>query len=226
MKIHTFEQYTPEWWDARRGVITASEVGAFVINTDKRAQKARLGLIYKKLAELSGHFEEIFPNFAMKRGTALEPHARDHYADRTGKEVREVGFIQHDILPIGCSPDGLIYDGDLILHGLEIKCPGAAKHIEYLMNGCLPAEYLFQVHMSMILAEVDRWDFYSYCPIAEFRKDTDPWRVIELTESLPPLHVEVRRDDFTDELEEGLNQLCRQYEETKAVMAEIYEKNS
>jgi putative phage-type endonuclease len=223
VKIHTFDQYSPEWWAARKGVITASEVGAFVVNSGKVAEKARTKLLCKKLGEHAGQFEEVFPNDAMKRGTALEPFARKAYADLMGYEVTEVGFISHDHLPLGCSPDGLIYEGALIKHGLEIKCPSAATHISWLMADELPDDYAWQVHMSMILAQADRWDFFAYCPLATFQKEREAWTVRDIEEgAIPPFHKIVHRSRFTDDLERGLKKLCEQYADMKQRMARLY----
>jgi hypothetical protein len=224
MQIHTFDQYTPEWWAARNGRITASEVGPFLLNTGKVAETARLKLICKKIGELAGELEENFPNDAMKRGTALEPIAREEYARLLGVEVVEVGFIAHDNLPLGCSPDGLIYDGQTIRHGVEIKGPSAATQVKWLLEGGLPEEHKFQVHMSMGLANVDRWDFFSFCPrVTEWIKTREAWTVAEWEHgNIPPLHVEVRRSTFTDQLEMSLRDLCKQYAEVKSRMAQLW----
>lgn len=225
MKIHEFPQYSPEWWAARVGIITASEAGAFIVNTTKVAEKARVKLLCKKLGERAGHIEETFPNDAMKRGTALEPFARDTYAAICDAQVKEVGFISHDVLPLGCSPDGLIYDGDRIMRGLEIKCPSASTHISWLLADELPEEYSWQVHMSMILAEVEYWDFFSFCPMATFTKAREGWTVDTIDPgAIPPFMKRVYRSKFTDELESGLKDLCRQYDEMKRVMSELWEK--
>jgi putative phage-type endonuclease len=226
MKIHTFDQYSPEWWKTRAGKITASEIGAFVINSGKVAEKARLKLLCKKLGERAGHIEENFANDAMKRGTALEPFAREAYAALRGVEVKEVGFIAHDHLPLGCSPDGLIYDGEKIAHGLEIKCPSAAQHISWLLADELPEEYSWQVHFSMILANVTTWDFFSFCPLATFNKGRGEWTVETIEPgAVPPFHKQVRWGPFTNELEAGLKDLCAQYDDLKLAMSSLWEKS-
>lgn len=224
MRIHTFEQYSPEWWEARAGVITASEVGPFIVNSGKVAETARMKLICKKVGELAGEVDEVFPNDAMKRGTALEPIAREQYSKLHGIDVTEVGFIAHDIHPLGCSPDGLVYAGDTLLHGLEIKCPSAATHIGWLLEGELPECHKFQVHMSMALADVMYWDFFSFCPrVTQWTKTREAWTVDEWEEgNIPPLHVRVHRSKFTDDLLKGLTDLCGQYAGVKVQMAQLW----
>lgn len=220
MTIHRFAQYSEDWWRTRTGVITASEVGPFVVNSGAVAAKARRKLIAKKLAELAGEVEEAFPNDAMKRGTALEPFARAEYSRMFSVEVEEVGFVSHDQLKLGCSPDGLVMDGETIVRGLEIKCPSPTTHTLWLLDGDLPEEHKWQVHMSMAIAGADCWDFFSYCPRASFIKTRDAWHVDQLEAgSIPPLHVRVHRSAFTEELLRGLSELCIEYSAAKASMA-------
>jgi hypothetical protein len=225
MKIHTeIQQYSPEWYAIRAGVITASEVGPFILNSGKVADGARLKLVCKKIAELAGEVEEVFPNDAMKRGTAVEPLAREEYARIFGVEVKDVGFISCDHDPLGCSPDGLIYSGETLVRGLEIKGPSASTQVRWLLEGGLPEEHKFQVHMSMAMAEVNEWDFWSFCPkVTEWIKTREAWTVAAWEPgNIPPLHVRVRRDKFTDELMKGLHDICGLYADTKAKMAQLW----
>lgn len=225
MKIHTdIEQYSPEWWAVRNGRITASEVGPFILNSGKVADGAKLKLVCKKIGELAGEIEEVFPNDAMKRGTALEPIAREEYARIYGVEVKEVGFISDDDLPLGCSPDGLIYSGESLLHGLEIKCPSASTQVRWLLEGGLPEEHKFQVHMSMAMAGANTWDFFAFCPrVTSWIKTREAWTAEEWEDgNIPALHVRVTRDRFTDDLMAGLKDICGLYADTKARMAQLW----
>lgn len=228
MKIYDFEQYSPEWWAARNGLITASEAGPFMINSGKVADLAVLKLVCKKIAELAGETEEVYPNDAMKRGTALEPIARDEYARILKTEVKQVGFIAHDTLPLGCSPDGLIYAGERLTRGLEIKCPQASTHVRWLLDGGLPDDHKWQVHMSMGITGASEWDFWSFCPkVTRWSKDRAAWTVEEWEENgLPPLHVRVTRSSFTDELMCGLNTICTQMEGVKRQMAQLWNESN
>jgi hypothetical protein len=61
---------------------------------------------------------------------------------------------------VACSPDGLCgNDG-----GLELKCPGIAKHVEYLIGGGCPDEYFHQVQGCLYVTGRAWWDFMSYYP--------------------------------------------------------------
>lgn len=229
MKVHTdLIQGSQEWLDARAGVITASEIGPFVFAKNATAEKARFKYLCDKIGELDGEIERMPPNAAMRTGTALEPIVRQVYEEQTGKTVEEVGFITHDRLPLGCSPDGIIVDADGVYqHGLEIKSPSPGQHVHCLLRGELPEQYKFQVHMSMIVAELPRWDFYTYRPkVTRMQKDVAPWIVREWEHSSrPPFHIVVERDSFTDQLERALNDLCLVYERMKSQMADLYDKH-
>jgi hypothetical protein len=143
-------------------------------------------------------------NIAVRRGNMLEPEARFFYEQKTGFRVDQPGYIQHDAGGFGCSPDGLIAgDGDWVW-GLEIKCPMPETHMAYLLAGTLPTEYKYQVHGSMAVTGLDRWDFLSYCP------------------GEAPLLLTVKRDEFTDRLERGLIELVAEKKKIEARLAQIW----
>jgi len=164
--------------------------------------------------ELADKEERSFGfNIPVKYGKELEPFARDYYADKTGFDVVQVGFIEHDSGGFGCSPDGLIskpsiiVDGELtwdFTHGLEIKCPVPETHLAWLLDGGLPDCHKLQCHAGMAVTGLNRWDFLSYCP------------------GDPPLLVTVLRDDFTDRLEVGLKTLVAEKAKMKAELARLW----
>ena len=230
MKAFSYPQYSPEWWAARRGVITASEVGPFIVNTTKVAEKARKRLCAQKIGEVAGADQDTFQNDAMKRGTALEPYARACYQRATGHHVQEVGFISDIARCIGGSPDGIVLWADATIdlhpdgswdilpnyvsHGLEIKCPEtAAKHIQWFLADELPDEHEYQCHMGMILTGAPYWDFMSYFPAhVEFIKTRDSWTVADLDEGgMPPFIKRVERSALTANLESGLAETVAEF---------------
>jgi hypothetical protein len=169
-------------------------------------------------------------NMNIQRGNALEPEARSYYEIVTGYEVAEVGFCEAD--GFGCSPDGLIgtwetvsiepdqgsyniqfsQDGELLwmvlkpTHGLEIKCPSPETHIDWLLAGTLPDDHKLQVHASMIVCGVRKWDFLSYS-----RTDA-------------PMILTAEWNDFTDQLEAGLKRLVSEKAKIKSNLAAIWAK--
>ena len=149
-------------------------------------------------------------NIPVQRGNALEDEARRYYEQRTGFEVTQVGFITHDS-GFGCSPDGLVYlfsdcadDPNKLSHGIEIKCPMNENAMRYLLDGDLPEEYKLQVHMSMAVTGLNRWDFLSYCP------------------GEAQLLLTIERDEYTDQLEAGLKRLVAEKRKIKAKLGALW----
>ena len=148
-------------------------------------------------------------NIPVQRGNALEDDARRYYEQRTGFEVTQVGFITHDTGGFGCSPDGLVLDDKSrpdsdYTHGLEIKCPMPETHMRYLLDGKLPEDYELQVHMSMAVTGLNRWDFLSYCP------------------GEAQLLLTIERTEDTDKLEAGLKRLVAEKRKIKAKLGALW----
>jgi hypothetical protein len=208
MVIHQVRQGSDEWLALRRQYFTGSTLGEWLLDGDrtKTSRKAWQNAIWNKLGELSQDDEPSFPNWAMKRGTELEPLARAAYETHTGFKVTEVGFISHDCDGFGVSPDGLVSEqfanGESDWsHGLELKCPVARTMLKWLDAGTLPDEHKLQVHASMAASGLDRWDFFAWHP------------------ELVPLHIIVERDEFTERVLVGLLKLSDDYSAAKAKLA-------
>lgn len=158
------EQSSPEWLQARAGIITASTIGQLI--TAKTIQPARndaaRGLYSTLIAErITGRVEPVYPNRAMTRGTLLEPEARRIYADTYGP-VGEIGFarLDTDTYTLGASPDGLVgSDG-----GVEIKSPSQKVHVQTVIHDEVPSWNRAQVQASLFVTGRAWWDFVSYYP--------------------------------------------------------------
>jgi hypothetical protein len=209
VRIHDVQQGSDEWLALRKSYFTGSALGEWLIDGDrtKTSRKAWQNAIWNKLGELSQDDEPSFPNWAMKRGTELEPLARKAYENHTGFTVTEVGFISHDCDGFGVSPDGLIMDRAEdpnrtgMHHGLELKCPVARTMLKWLDAGTLPDEHKLQVHASMAASGLYRWDFFAWHP------------------ELVPLHIIVERDEFTELVLAGLLKLSDDYTAAKGKLA-------
>jgi len=162
MILETSDQRTEDWYAARLGKATASRfrdaIAALKSGAPAQAQRDYLTeLVVERLTQAP---IQRYTTAAMTWGTEQEPAARAAYERVTGRIVEETGFVAHDTLMAGCSPDGLV-DWDGLI---EIKCPwGTAVHIETLLNG-MPAEHTAQVQGQMWITGREWCDFVSYDP--------------------------------------------------------------
>lgn len=162
MILETADQRTDDWYAARCGKATASRFKDAIaaLKSGAPAQAQRDYLTELVVERLTQQPIQRFQNAAMTWGTEQEPAARAAYERVTGTSVEETGFIAHDILLAGCSPDGLV-DWDGLV---EIKCPwNTAVHIETLLNG-MPADHIPQVQGQMWITGRQWCDFVSFDP--------------------------------------------------------------
>ena len=162
MILETATQRSDDWYAARCGKATASrfrDVMARLKNDNPAADRQKY-LTELVVERLTGQPVPAYENAAMRWGTEQEAAARAAYEQRTGVAVEETGFVAHDTLYAGCSPDGLV-DWDGLI---EIKCPyNSATHIETLLNG-MPAEHTAQVQGQMWITGRQWCDFVSFDP--------------------------------------------------------------
>lgn len=173
-EIHNHEQGSDEWWKARMGIVTASKFATVQAKGKDGGKSVTRGDYMRSLAGeiLTGEpAPEGYSNAFMERGKLLEADARTLFAFMNDCEPQTVGFIRNGRK--GASPDSLIGENA----GLEIKTAIPAVQIERLQRGTLPAEHVAQVQGGLWVSERDTWWFMSYCP------------------KLPPLIVEVHRDE-------------------------------
>jgi hypothetical protein len=75
--------------------------------------------------------------------------------------VDQVGMVLHPSIERGAaSPDGLVDLDGLV----EIKCPNTATHLDYLLDGTVPAKYQPQMLWQMACTGRDWCDFVSFDP--------------------------------------------------------------
>jgi hypothetical protein len=154
-------QRSPEWFKARCGVVTASELDALVTPLWKvRTGEGPAKYLALKLAEKwrGEPLAAWAASGAMEQGSTLEEESRRWVEFDLGVEIQTVGFITTDDGRLGCSPDGLIGDDC----GAEIKCPLPQTHVAYLLAGGVPKDYAAQLQMAMYVTGFKRWMFVSY----------------------------------------------------------------
>lgn len=160
MKIHAdLDQNSPEWFLLRCGKATASEFSSVLA---KGQGKTRAAYLRRVVAEtLTGKPSESYRNSHMDRGQDQEPLAGWAYELATGNTVERVGFIEHDSLRAGCSPDRLIAGQK---RGAEIKCVIPTVQVETIDSGGYPSEHKAQIQGSLWITGYKAWDFCSYSP--------------------------------------------------------------
>jgi hypothetical protein len=161
--IETFdglEQGTPEWFQVRSGIPTASEFATVMAKgRDGGESKTRKTYMYKLAGELiTGQVQESYNNHHMERGKEMEAEARDCYAYLKDLEPQRVGFIRNG--KKGCSPDSLIETNGM----LEVKTALPHVLIEALLREDFPPEHKAQCQGGLLVAEREWIDIIVYWP--------------------------------------------------------------
>lgn len=207
MDTITEEQRTAEWFQARVGKATASrfkDVIAKLKNGNPAAVRTNY-LVDIATERLTKSATPHYANSAMQWGVTHEPGARIVYEQRRKLQVEETGFIQHDELDAGASPDGLV-DWDGLI---EIKCPyNSAVHVLTWMDG-MPEEHMPQVQGQLWITNRQWCDFVSFDP------------------RMPPgLQLYVERVERNDSFINGLETEVRKFlADVDAMVAKLMEKS-
>jgi putative phage-type endonuclease len=157
------EQGSADWHAARLGVITASRAADACdkLKSGMWSQKA-LGyaaqVAMERVAQVA--CDDTFVNFAMRRGTELEPHARLAYEEVTGQLVQEAGIVLTDDSLFGYSTDGFVGHDGMV----EIKCPLSPIIVVTMWKDHDIASYRHQIQMGLWLTGRKWCDFIMYDP--------------------------------------------------------------
>lgn len=163
------EQRSEAWIAARLGRLTGSSAKDMLAKGRGGGESLmRLGLKEQLVAEQATgktQDEHEFRSAHTDRGVQLEPTAVGAYEDKEGVLVSRVGFLAHDELMAGVSPDGIIGRPvyGQVIGGVEVKCPKASVHLRYARGG-VPSEHKAQCLHGLWLTGAQWWDFVSYCP--------------------------------------------------------------
>jgi putative phage-type endonuclease len=155
-------QGTGAWFNARTGKLTASRMRSAIKrlkNGDDSAERKNLKI--EILCErMTGDIMDKFVNQAMQWGIEKEPEAKAAYESKTGRIIRDVGFIDHPRIQFcGASPDGFVDDGLV-----EIKCPTTSTHVSWILDGGIPEEHIPQMTLQAAVTGRSWVDFVSYDP--------------------------------------------------------------
>ena len=157
LTIKKIEQRTPEWYETRETMITASDwataidQGHFSTKNDFILKKCGKGDIFKG-------------NIYTEWGIKYEPIATKLYEVRNKIKVYEFGVLRHlNYSFLGASPDGITVQGIM----LEIKCPYSRK-----ITGIVPKDYWIQVQGQLEVCDLSYCDFLE-CKIIEYSGISD-----------------------------------------------------
>ena len=196
-------QRTPEWYEFRSNLITASNAWkAF------ESQAAINQLIYEKCQPIKTIdpdvkvINNINTNTPMHHGQKYEPLSVMFYEDKYNTKVEDFGCIQHPSYAfLGASPDGINVDqlSDRFGRMLEIKNPVSRD-----ITGIPKKEYWVQMQLQMEVCDLDECDFLEtkfveYLDRKSYEQDTNCKKGIIIQfytkEGIPfyaykPLHLE------------------------------------
>lgn len=198
------EQRSDEWYELRRGIVTASAVGSLITaktlrvadNDDSRALTALL------VAErITGEVDPTYISSDMWRGIEHEPHALDAYARHHAPVDTSVCFMVRTGpgWALGYSPDALVGEDGLV----EVKCPRAKGHLRTILAGEMPAHHMAQLQAGLLVSGRAWVDFVS------FRAGMPLW--VKRVEPDPKWH-------------EAIRAAAEKFETTAADMAAAYER--
>ena len=201
------EQGSIEWHHERAGRVTGTSLqSALGAKYSKPKKKWALGddkvqttLMYELIAERMTEVQIVELNTAaVERGRELEPFAIKAAAKHSGEDYQECGMlISGYSQEFGFSPDSVVKSDNIIIGGLETKCPSSKKHIEYLISNELPSEYYWQVLSPFICSDdVQWWDFASF----DDRNYECPLFYIRINREDVEDHVKQARDVLTEYL--------------------------
>ena len=147
------EQRTPEWYEMRKGMCTASDICAIL---GKGKYNTRNDIILKKC----GKGKPFKGNKFTMHGQIYEDVAIGIYESRHNyTKVHEFGLIPHPTIScLGASPDGITPDGIMI----EIKCPPKRQ-----ITGIVPYEYICQMQIQLEVCNLQVCHFFE-CLIVEY----------------------------------------------------------
>ncbi len=170
------EQRTPEWYEFRHNLITASNAYKAFENQNVQNQ-----LIYEKCQPLFVPQPEIESapvntNSTLHWGQKYEPLSVMIYEDKYKTKIGDFGCIQHTQFSfLGASPDGINIDKKTTRYGrmLEIK-----NIVNREINGNPKKEYWIQMQLQMETCNLDECDFLEtkfveYNDREEFTEDVE-----------------------------------------------------
>ena len=160
---HNIEQNTDEWLALRSGHLTGSPIAKVMANYGKSfgdpAQKYAVNIAVEQITGVP--IASTYSNAHMERGHVQEPIARAAYEAEFFVEVQPGGFFDNGFT--GCSPDGLVDEGNGPFGCIEIKSVIASTQYKCILKKKYDSAYHWQLLFNMREAGSEWIDYISFC---------------------------------------------------------------
>lgn len=156
IKESDLAQGSSEWKANRRKGIGSSDI-ATILEVNPFKTKRELWL------EKTGQVNEpdISQSYHVKRGTMLEPLARNLFNEMSGEDYQPASFIHKDYDIFKFSADGFSFDTGKII---EIKSMGEKNHLKVVDTKEVIPYYMPQCQWGMMITEAPMCYFIAYNP--------------------------------------------------------------
>jgi putative phage-type endonuclease len=154
------EQRTPEWFEARKGRVTASVAGAILGMSPFMSRDGVMRAMVRDVLGAPSEFPDPVPP-PVAWGNAMEDMAIAEFEFDTGITTTEAPFIPFEDW-LGCSPDRLVYDD----YGLEQKCPYGIRNDTPPVFKTLEEQphYNAQIQVCLYVTKRKGWYFNQWTP--------------------------------------------------------------
>lgn len=195
------EQRTADWYEARLGKFTASEIHK-LMGKQVLGETGKSYAFEKAVEIVFGYQENDFISYDMQRGTELEPLAFNKF-----KELKELNFIDVETCGFisidensGSSPDGLVSNDSI----LEIKCPKLETFAKLVATNEIDRKYFLQMQKQMSDTKRSKAYFFNYTVLdgIEYWHEIEVLRCDETIELINKRIAEavIIRDGFINKL--------------------------
>lgn len=223
MRVHDVEPRTPPWCDLRRPRVGSTDAKAVTSTRRNGAETAARRDLRTRIAlsRLDVQIEDpMFSNADTERGIRLEPIAIRYLELSRSMRISPVGYVSHDTLYAGVSPDGHI---DGTAGAVEIKAPRPSNQVSAFRLAdahtgleAVPAPYRMQL-VHHLCVDTSR----AYVIWASFCEEMPP--------PLQLLTHTIKRESIPDQLSEyteALTGFCGEVDQEIAILSSLIKRQS
>ena len=195
------EQRSPEWHALRAGRVGSSDAKSITSKLRSGSEPAARRDLRTRLALSTFGVtvaENTYTNLDMERGIAAEKIIISHVEVLRGEPITTMGYLAHDDLPVGASPDGLMGTSGII----EAKAPRSALQLALWSHaddrdsglGAVPARHHQQLLHLLFVTERDWVVYASWCEdmVPELQVYTTTLYRAQVTEELETYEAQLR----------------------------------